>query len=141
MTAATSSGSRATDRGASAVVRKLLVRGLAAGLVGGLAYFVFAYLFGEDAVEAAIAYEEQTAAAAGDVSAEAPLVSRGIQSTLGLGVAAMIYGVAIGGVVGLAYASDGSDGSGRGRPRRRSLRPASSLQRATENSARAVANP
>ncbi|MHA6781825.1 CbtA family protein [Pseudonocardia saturnea] len=87
------------------MVRVLLIRGMAAGLVGGLAYFVFAYLFGEGAVDAAIAYEEQVAAAAGEPSGEAPLVSRGIQSTLGLGTAALVYGVVIGGVVALAYAA------------------------------------
>ncbi len=87
------------------MVRVLLVRGMAAGLVGGLAYFVFAYLFGEGPVNAAIAYEEQLAVAAGEASDEAPLVSRGIQSTLGLGVAAVVYGVVIGGMLSLVYAS------------------------------------
>lgn len=87
------------------MMRVLLVRGMVAGLVGGLAYLLFAYLFGEGAIDAAIAYEEQTAAAAGEVSTEAPLVSRGVQSTVGLGVAALLYGVVIGGVVALAYAS------------------------------------
>lgn len=87
------------------MVGGLLVRGMAAGLIGGLAYFVFAYLFGEGAIEAALAYEEQVAAAAGEAPTEALLVSRGIQSTVGLGVAALIYGSVIGGVVALAYAS------------------------------------
>jgi hypothetical protein len=86
-------------------VRALLVRGMIAGLVGGLAYFLFAYLFGEGPIDAAIAYEERVAATAGEASTEAPLVSRGIQSTLGLGVAALVYGVVIGGMVALAYAS------------------------------------
>lgn len=86
------------------MVGMLLLRGMVAGLVGGLAYFAFAYLFGEGAVEAAIAYEEQVAAAAGEAS-EAPLVSRGVQSTVGLGVAALLYGAVTGGVVALAYAA------------------------------------
>lgn len=87
------------------MVKTLLVRGMTAGLIAGLAYFLFAYLFGEPSVDAAIAYEEQLAAAAGDVSTEAPLVSRGIQSTIGLGVAAVVYGVVIGGILSLVYAS------------------------------------
>ncbi len=87
------------------MVGGLLLRGMAAGLVGGLAYFVFAFVFGEGAIEAAIAYEEQAAAAAGEASTGTPLISRGIQSTVGLGVAALVYGAVIGGVVALAYAS------------------------------------
>lgn len=87
------------------MVKSLLVRGMLAGLVAGLVYFVFAYLFGEPPVNAAIVYEEQLAAAAGEVSTEAPLVSRGIQSTLGLAVAALVYGAVIGGILSLVYAS------------------------------------
>jgi predicted cobalt transporter CbtA len=87
------------------MVRTLLIRGMPAGLVGGLAYFVFAYLFGEGPIDAAIAYEEQVASAAGEVSSEVPEVSRGIQATLGLGVAAVVYGVVIGGILSLVYAS------------------------------------
>lgn len=87
------------------MVRTLLIRGMIAGLVAGLAYFVFAYLFGEPAVEAAIGYEDQVAAAAGEVSTEEPLVSRGIQSTLGLATAALVYGVVVGGILSLVYAS------------------------------------
>lgn len=88
------------------MVRVLLIRGMVAGLVGGLAYFVFAFLFGEGAIDAAIGYEERLAAAAGEATDHhGPLVSRGIQSTVGLGVAAVVYGVAIGGLLSLVYAS------------------------------------
>lgn len=87
------------------MVRTLLIRGMLAGLVGGLAYFVFAYLFGEGTIDAAIAYEDQVATAAGEVSAEEPEVSRGIQATLGLATAAVVYGVVIGGILSLVYAS------------------------------------
>jgi predicted cobalt transporter CbtA len=76
---------------------------MAAGLAAGLTYFVFAYLFGEGAVDGAIAYEEHVGGA--HDAAEAPLVSRGIQSTVGLGVAAVLYGVVIGGLVALAYSA------------------------------------
>lgn len=86
------------------MVRTLLIRGMIAGLVAGVAYFLFAYVFGEPAVDAAIGYEDRIAAAAGEVAQE-PLVSRGIQSTLGLATAALIYGVVIGGVLSLVHAS------------------------------------
>ncbi|MFG1638299.1 CbtA family protein [Pseudonocardia alni] len=87
------------------MVRTLLIRGMIAGLVAGLAYFLFAYLFGEPPVEAAIGYEDQVATAAGEASTEEPLVSRGIQATLGLATAALIYGVVVGGILSLVYAS------------------------------------
>lgn len=85
------------------MVRTLLVRGMIAGLVAGLLYAVFAYLFGEPPLLGGLAYEDQVAAASG----EAPgveLVSRGVQATVGLAVAAVIYGVAIGGIFALVYA-------------------------------------
>lgn len=87
------------------MVRTLLVRGMIAGLIGGLLYAVFAYVFGEPSIEAAIAFEDQVAAAAGDTAAGEGPVSRGIQSTLGLLVAAVVFGVATGGVFALVYAS------------------------------------
>ncbi len=86
------------------MVRTLLVRGLIAGLIAGVVYFVFAYVFGEPAVEAAIQYEEQLAAAAGEASGEVPLVSRDVQRTLGLAAAALVFGVAVGGIFALVYA-------------------------------------
>ena len=45
-------------------MRTLLLRGMLAGLAGGVLYALFAYLFGEPSVDSAIAYEEQAAAAA-----------------------------------------------------------------------------
>lgn len=86
------------------MMRGLLVRGMVAGLVAGLAYFAFAYLFAEPSIDAAIAYEEQLAAAAGEAP-DAPLVSRSVQSSLGLAVAALIYGAAVGGALALVYAA------------------------------------
>ncbi|MGH3614974.1 MAG: CbtA family protein [Pseudonocardia sp.] len=86
------------------MVRTLLIRGMFAGLVAGVVYFVFAFVFGEPAVETAIAYEEQLAVAAGAASDDAPLVSRGVQATIGLAVAVLVYGVAVGGLFALVYA-------------------------------------
>jgi hypothetical protein len=85
------------------MVRSLLVRGMLAGLAAGLLYAVFAYVVGEPTVDGAIAFEDQVAAAAGGAPG-AELVSRTVQSTLGLAVAAAVYGMAIGGIFALVHA-------------------------------------
>lgn len=96
MTGATSSASPATSgMGGSRTVRGLLVRGMLAGLAAGLLAFVFAKLFGEPQVDKAIAYEGPSEA----------IVSRGMQSTLGLLTATVVYAVALGGIFGLAFAA------------------------------------
>jgi hypothetical protein len=84
-------------------MRSLLVRGMIAGLVAGLLYAIFAFVFGEPQVGSAIAFEDQVSAAAGEPAGE-ELVSRGVQSTFGLGIAALVFGVAIGGIFALVYA-------------------------------------
>src|SRR4029079_4514153 len=78
----------------SAGVRALLVRGMLAGLVAGVAAFVFAYLFGEPGVDGGIDFEEAGAHTHGGEE----LVSRGVQSTVGLLVGLLVYAVAIGGI-------------------------------------------
>jgi predicted cobalt transporter CbtA len=85
----------------SATVRGLLIRGMLVGLAAGLLAFVFAKVFGEPQVDKAIAFEEATS----PPSDEAPLVSRGLQSTLGLLTATVIYGAALGGVFALVFAA------------------------------------
>jgi predicted cobalt transporter CbtA len=84
-------------------MRSLLVRGMLAGLVAGLLYAIFAFVFGEPQVDSAIAFEDKVAAAAGGAPGE-ELVSRGVQSTIGLTVAAVVFGLAIGGIFALVYA-------------------------------------
>ena len=86
------------------MVRSFLVRGMLAGLAAGLVAFVFARLFGEPPLDGGIAYEDAAAAAAGDVGGE-PLVSRGVQSSLGLAVAYLVYGTALGGILALVFAT------------------------------------
>lgn len=86
------------------MVRTLLVRGMLAGLAAAVLAWVFAYLVGEPALDGGIAYEDMVSAAAGE-AAEEPMVSRGMQSTLGLGVGVLIYGLAIGGIFALVYAA------------------------------------
>ncbi|MGH3451704.1 MAG: CbtA family protein, partial [Haloechinothrix sp.] len=89
------------------MMRTLLVRGLIAGLIAGIAAAIFAYFVGEPQVDAAIAIEEAGAAehaAAGHDDGEEAIVSRGVQSTIGLLVAQTGFGIAIGGLFSLAFA-------------------------------------
>ncbi|MEV0173617.1 CbtA family protein [Streptomyces sp. NPDC050803] len=83
----------------SATVRNLLVRGMLAGLVAGLAALVVAYFLGEPRVDEAIAFEEAHAHEHGGEE----LVSRTMQSTAGLSTGVLVYGVAFGGIAALAY--------------------------------------
>jgi len=85
------------------MVRALLVRGMLAGLAAGLLAFAFAYAFGEPQVQAAIDFEEQLARLRHE-PAEAEIVSRGVQSTLGLLTATAVMGVALGGLFALVFA-------------------------------------
>ena len=85
------------------MVRSLLIRGLLAGLLAGLVAFAFAFLVGEPQLERAIAFEEQ-AARDGHHGAEPELVSRGVQSTIGLFIGTVAIGVALGGLFALVFA-------------------------------------
>ena len=100
------------------MVVNLLVRGMLAGALAGLLVLVFAEIFGEPQVDLAIAFEAQSAAAehaaepavaeptaAHSHDAEEELVSRGVQSTVGLATAVIAYGAAIGGLFALAFAA------------------------------------
>ncbi len=78
------------------MVRGLLIRGMLVGLAAGILAFVFAKLFGEPQVDKAIAIEGPTG--------EAPLVSRGAQSTPGLLTATVVYATALGGIFALVFA-------------------------------------
>ena len=84
----------------STTVRNLLVRGMLAGLVAGALAWVVAYLLAEPLVDDAITFEE--AHAAHEHGGE-ELVSRALQSTVGLGTGVLVYGVAFGGIAALAY--------------------------------------
>jgi predicted cobalt transporter CbtA len=85
----------------SKTVRGLLVRGMLAGLAAGILACIFANVFGEPQVDKAIAFEE----AHSPPSTEAPLVSRGMQSTLGLLTGTVVYASALGGVFALVFAA------------------------------------
>lgn len=82
------------------LARRFLVRGMLVGLVAGLACFVVATLVGESSVAAAISLESGKAAAAGE-AAEPEMVSRTVQSTIGLFTATTVYGVAVGAMFAL----------------------------------------
>lgn len=94
--------------------RTFLVRGLLAGLIAGLAAFAVAYVVGEPQVETAIGLE-QSATAPHDHAPGTPaehshgdedaVVSRTVQSTVGLLTGNLAVGVALGGLVGLASAA------------------------------------
>jgi MFS family permease len=85
------------------MVRTLLIWGMVVGIVAGLLAFGFAKVFGEPQVDRAIAFEDQMDRAKG----EAPgpeLVSRAVQSGVGLLTGVVVYGTALGGLFALAFA-------------------------------------
>ena len=100
--------------------RTFLVRGLLAGLIAGVVTFGVAYVVGEPPVASAIALEELVAApeaadhdhaaAAGAAATEEHShgddaeVSRATQSTWGLATATIVFGIALGGILGLLAA-------------------------------------
>jgi hypothetical protein len=92
--------------------RSFVLRGALAGALGGLVAWLFALVFAEPPINAAIAYEEgrsaaeETLAVAGGAApagAEEEVVSRGIQGTLGIGVGMVGIGVALGLLFAVAY--------------------------------------
>src|SRR6478735_6231424 len=100
--------------------RTFLVRGLLAGLVAGIVTFGVAYVIGEPPVASAISFEESQSAfeapadhdhdaVAGEAAEhshgdEDPIVSRENQATWGLATATVVFGIALGGIIGLASA-------------------------------------
>lgn len=85
------------------MVGNLLLRGMIVGAIAGLLAFGFARVFGEPAVDHAIAFEEAASQAAGEAP-EPELVSRGVQAGLGLFTGIATFGAALGGLFALAFA-------------------------------------
>jgi predicted cobalt transporter CbtA len=81
--------------------RTLLIRGMVVGVAAAALAYLFARLFGEPQIDRAIGFEDAHAMPG---MAGPELVSRTVQSTLGLGVAVVVYGAALGGLFGLAFA-------------------------------------
>ena len=73
------------------------------GLLAGVLAFVVAKLLGEGPLTAGIDFESASEAAAGSTP-EPEMVSRGVQSTLGLATGTIVFGIALGGIYGLVYA-------------------------------------
>jgi len=73
------------------------------GLLAGLLGFVFAWWFGEPLIDRAIAFEDHLHQMAGDPP-EPELVSRAVQSTIGLLTGIVVYSCAIGGLFSLVFA-------------------------------------
>jgi hypothetical protein len=93
--------------------RRLILRGLLAGAVGGLLAFLFARIFAEPQIQQAIDYESGRDAAqqAIDKAAGLPVetesmavFSRAVQADVGSGVALIFFGVAMGALFAVAYA-------------------------------------
>ena len=85
------------------MVRSLLIRGMIVGVIAGLLAFGFAKVFGEPQVDSAIAFEGQMHQAM-HMGEEAELVSREVQSTIGLFTGVVVYGTAFGGLFALVFA-------------------------------------
>jgi hypothetical protein len=106
--AGTCSASPATNHPErTAVARTLLIRGMLVGLVAGIVAFLVARLLGEGPVNAAIGFEtaHDTAMPSAMPGMQGPeLVSRGVQSTIGLATGVVLFAVAMGGLFALAYA-------------------------------------
>jgi Probable cobalt transporter subunit (CbtA) len=85
------------------MVRTLLIWGMLVGIVAGLLAFGFAKVFGEPQVDRAIAFEEELDRAKGEPP-EPELVSRPVQSGVGLLTGVVVYGTALGGLFALAFA-------------------------------------
>ena len=88
------------------MLRNLLVCGLVAGIFGGLLATGLVSLAGEPAVDRAIAFEASKAHAAidHDHGGDPAPVSRALQKSAGLLTAALVYGLALGGLFALVFA-------------------------------------
>jgi predicted cobalt transporter CbtA len=94
--------------------KQIIWRGLLAGAIGGLLAFVFSKVFLEPIIGRAIDFEDGTAsaheamemAAGGGHSHEegGELFSRGIQSTIGMGVGVVLFAVAMGALFAVVFA-------------------------------------
>jgi hypothetical protein len=85
------------------VLRSLLIIGLVCGLAAGVLAAGVAELAGEPALDRAIAWEDARGHASGAL-AEHGIVSRGVQSSVGLVAGAAIYGLALGGLFAFVFA-------------------------------------
>jgi hypothetical protein len=94
------------------VERRFILRGLLVGAIGGILAFVFARIFAEPQIQAAIDYESgrEAAQAVLDKAAGLPteaadpeLFSRTIQANVGIGAGIILFGAAMGALYAVAY--------------------------------------
>src|SRR4051812_18405746 len=92
--------------------KRIIWRGLLAGAIGGVLAFVFARIFAEPQIQKAVDYENARDAAqdALDKAAGLPVAaadpdifSRTVQADVGIGVALIFFGAAMGGLFAVAY--------------------------------------
>jgi heme A synthase len=105
--------------------KRIIWRGLLAGAIGGLLAFVFSRIFAEPQIQQAIDYEggrdaaqealDKAAGAAAAAEGVEPF-SRAVQGNVGIGVALIFFGAAMGALFAVAYALY-LGRSGRLRPR------------------------
>jgi MFS family permease len=76
--------------------QRLILRGFASGALGGLLAFVFARILAEPVIQRAIDYEDRRH--------DHEVFSRSVQRNAGLPVGMILMGVAMGGLVAVAYA-------------------------------------
>jgi hypothetical protein len=88
------------------VEKRLIARGLMAGLVGAVLAFLFARLFAEPVIGRAIAYEDgrtEAEQAQGVHEHGTELFTRGVQTGAGLGFGVLIFGVAMGALFAVLF--------------------------------------
>lgn len=86
------------------MTRTLLIRGMLVGAFAGVLAFCVAQLIGEGPLSSGVDFEEAGEHAAGVHEHGVELVSRTVQSTAGLATGTIVFGIALGGIFGLAYA-------------------------------------
>jgi Probable cobalt transporter subunit (CbtA) len=93
--------------------KRLILRGLLAGAVAGVLAFLFARIFAEPQIQQAIDYEEgrehaqsalDKAAGLAAEHAHSDPFSRAVQGNVGIGVAMIFFGMAMGALFAVAYA-------------------------------------
>ena len=93
--------------------RQFILRGMLVGAVGGILAFIFARIFAEPHIQAAIDYESGREAAQHNLDKLAglpvehehsELFSRTIQANLGIGLGMILFGIAMGALFAVAYA-------------------------------------
>jgi hypothetical protein len=93
--------------------KRLILRGLLAGAVGGVLAFLFGRIFAESQIQRAVEYEEgrehaqaaldRAAGIAAEHAHDEPF-SRAVQGNIGIGVAMIFFGMAMGALFAVAYA-------------------------------------